>query len=158
MSFHYALELDALRLYLHKLLWHRPEGAHLYVCGPRGFMRLVEEIAAVSWPPQAIHTEYFTANSMTYAGARTPFEVNLALSGGTYPIAADKTIVQALGEHGIEISTSCEQGVCGTCVTGLLEGEADHRDAFLTAAERRAGDKIMPCVSRAKSRVLVLDL
>lgn len=158
VNFHYALEPDALRLYLHRLLWHRPEGAHLYVCGPRGFMNLVEEIAAANWPPQTLHTEYFTANPMTYAGARTPFEVSLALSGGTYPVAADKTIVQALQERGIAITTSCEQGVCGTCVTGLLEGEADHRDAFLTEAERRAGDKIMPCVSRAKSKVLVLDL
>jgi ferredoxin-NADP reductase len=158
VRFHYALELDALRMYLHKLLWHRPDGAHLYVCGPRGFMDLVEEIASASWPPQTMHTEYFTANPMTYAGARTSFEVSLALSGGTYQVAAGKTIVQALGEHGIEISTSCEQGVCGTCVTGLLDGEADHRDAFLTEAERRAGDKIMPCVSRAKGRVLVLDL
>jgi vanillate O-demethylase ferredoxin subunit len=87
-----------------------------------------------------------------------PFEVKLALAGGTYRVDADKTIVGALAEHGIEIPTSCQQGVCGTCVTGLLEGEADHRDAFLTESERRAGDKIMPCVSRAKSEVLVLDL
>jgi vanillate monooxygenase ferredoxin subunit len=147
-----------LRLYLHKLLWHRPQGAHLYVCGPRPFMNLVEEIATASWPPQTIHAEYFNANPLAHAGTRAPFEVSLALSGGTYSVSADKTIVQALARRGIEIPTSCEQGVCGTCVTGLLDGEADHRDAFLTEAERRAGDKIMPCVSRAKSKLLVLDL
>jgi vanillate O-demethylase ferredoxin subunit len=48
--------------------------------------------------------------------------------------------------------------VCGTCLTGLLEGEADHRDVFLTDEERQAGDKLMPCVSRARGEVLVLDL
>jgi ferredoxin-NADP reductase/uncharacterized iron-regulated membrane protein len=158
VSFHYELEVGALRLYLHKLLWHRPQGAHLYVCGPRPFMDLVEEIATANWPPQTIHAEYFNANPMAHAGTRAPFEVMLALSGGTYSVSADKTIVQALGTRGIEIPTSCEQGVCGTCVTGLLDGEADHRDAFLTDAERRAGDKIMPCVSRARSKLLVLDL
>jgi vanillate O-demethylase ferredoxin subunit len=158
VSFHYAVEPAALRLYLHKLLWHRPDAAHLYVCGPRPFMDLVEEIAAANWPPHTMHAEYFSADPMAFAGPRVPFDVQLALSGGTYRVDAGKTIVDALAEHGIEIPTSCQQGVCGTCVTGLIEGEADHRDAFLTDAERRAGDKIMPCVSRARDRLLVLDL
>jgi ferredoxin-NADP reductase len=158
VAFHYAVEPAALRQYLHQLLWQRPDGAHLYVCGPRPFMDLVEEVASASWPPGTLHREYFSANPLAFAGPRTSFEVTLALAGGTYPVAADKTIVEALEERGIEVPTSCRQGVCGTCVTGLLEGEADHRDAFLTEDERRAGDKIMPCVSRARSAVLVLDL
>jgi vanillate O-demethylase ferredoxin subunit len=48
--------------------------------------------------------------------------------------------------------------VCGTCLTGVLKGAPDHRDAFLTEAERRRGDKMMLCVSRAKTSQLVLDL
>jgi vanillate O-demethylase ferredoxin subunit len=158
VAFHYELHLEALRTYLHKLLRHRPDGAHLYVCGPRPFMDLVEEIASPSWPPLTIHTEYFVADPMAYAGPRTPFDVSLALSGGTYRVAADKTIVEALADCGVEIPTSCRQGVCGTCVTGVLEGEPDHRDAFLSEAERRACDKIMPCVSRSRGRSLLLDL
>ena len=89
-----------------------------------------------------------------FAATRT----SLALSGGTYRVAADKTIVEALAESGIEITTSCRQGVCGTCVTGVLEGEPDHRDAFLSETERRTCDRIMPCVSRSKTAVLLLDL
>ena len=69
-----------------------------------------------------------------------------------------RTALEALRENGIHIETSCEQGVCGTCLTGLLEGLPDHRDVFLTDDEKEAGDKIMPCVSRAKSSLLVLDL
>jgi ferredoxin-NADP reductase len=158
VAFHYAVEPAALHQYLHQLLWQRPDGAHLYVCGPRPFMDLVEDVASSTWPPDTLHAEYFNADPMAFAGPRTPFEVRLALTGSTHRVGADKTIVEALGECGIEVPTSCRQGVCGTCVTGLLEGEADHRDAFLTEAERRAGDKIMPCVSRARSKVLVLDL
>ena len=56
------------------------------------------------------------------------------------------------------ISNSCGQGVCGTCITGVLEGTPDHRDAFLSDKERTACDKMMLCVSRAKSEMLVLDL
>jgi ferredoxin-NADP reductase/uncharacterized iron-regulated membrane protein len=158
VAFHYALDVGALRIYLHNVLRMRPDRAHLYVCGPRPFMDLVEEVAAPAWPPNAIHAEYFGADPLAFAGRREAFDVRLALTGGTYRIPADRTIVEALGDCGIEFPTSCRQGVCGTCVTGLLEGEPDHRDAFLTEAERRAGDKIMPCVSRARTPLLVLDL
>jgi hypothetical protein len=44
------------------------------------------------------------------------------------------------------------------CVTAVLEGEPEHRDHFLGAAEREGGQLIMPCVSRARSARLVLDL
>ncbi len=156
--FHYAVEPDRLHEYLHKLLWHRPEGAHMYLCGPPPFMDLVETTAASTWPPEAIHVEYFTADPLASAGPREPFQITLARSGGTYTVPADKSIVAVLSEQGIQNMTSCEQGVCGTCVTGVLEGEPDHRDVFLSQAERKACDKIMVCVSRAKSERLVLDL
>lgn len=158
VKFHYAIEPDALRAYLRKLLWHRPEGAHLYLCGPRPFMDLVETTAAPTWPPEAVHLEYFTADPMALAGAQGTFEVRLARSGGTYVIPAERSIVEALAEHGVQIETSCEQGVCGTCLTGVLEGVPDHRDVFLTDAEKAACDRMTPCVSRAKSALLVLDL
>src|SRR5712671_5580685 len=137
VAFHYALEPEAVRAYLRKLLWARANGAHLYLCGPRPFMDMVEVSAAPTWPPDAVHLEY---------------------SGAEYVVPPDMSIVKALAGHGITIETSCEQGVCGTCLTGLLQGEADHRDVFLTDEERQAGDKLMPCVSRARSEVLVLDL
>jgi ferredoxin-NADP reductase len=158
VTFHYAVEPARLHEYLHKLLWHRPEGAHLYLCGPRPFMELVEATAATTWPPETVHIEYFTADPMASAGPRTPFEITLARSGGTFTVPADKSIVQVLTEHGVENMTSCEQGVCGTCLTGLLEGVPDHRDVYLSDAEHKSCNKIMPCVSRAKSERLVLDL
>jgi vanillate O-demethylase ferredoxin subunit len=156
--FHYAVEPDGVRAYLRKLLWHRPADTHLYLCGPRVFMDLVESTAAATWPPEAVHLEYFSADPESLAGPRDVFKVRLARAGGEYMIPADKTIVEALAEHKIHIETSCEQGVCGTCLTGLLEGVPDHRDVFLTDDEKEAGDKMMPCVSRSKSEVLVLDL
>src|SRR5262249_41732262 len=67
VAFHYAIEPDRLHDYMHKLLWHRPEEGHLYVCGPRPFMDLVEDTAAANWPPEAIHVEYFVADPMAQA-------------------------------------------------------------------------------------------
>lgn len=57
-----------------------------------------------------------------------------------------------------EVPVSCEQGVCGTCLTRVLEGVPDHRDLYLTPDERAANYQFTPCCSRAKSRRLVLDL
>ena len=158
VGFHYAIEPDAVRSYLRQHLWHHQQGAHLYLCGPRPFMDLVEQTAAITWPPESVHLEYFTADPAALAGQRDTFTVRLARSGGDYLIPADRTIVQALADRGIQVETSCEQGVCGTCLTGVLEGAPDHRDVFLTDEERAAGDKMLPCVSRARSDLLVLDL
>jgi vanillate O-demethylase ferredoxin subunit len=158
VGFHYALEPESVRAYLRKLLWRRPEDGHLYLCGPRAFMDLVEATAAPTWAPEAVHLEYFAADPASLSGPRETFRVKLARNGGEYEIPADKSIVEALAAHGVHIETSCEQGVCGTCLTGLLGGEPDHRDVFLTDDEKRACDKFTPCVSRSKSEVLVLDL
>ena len=59
---------------------------------------------------------------------------------------------------GVHLPASCESGVCGTCLTGVLAGEPDHRDVYLTTQERAVGDVIMPCCSRAASPLLVLDI
>jgi len=67
-------------------------------------------------------------------------------------------VFEVLDEAGVEIETSCEQGVCGTCVTRVLEGIPDHRDQFMTADEHARNDCFTPCCSRAKSPRLVLDL
>jgi len=158
VDFHYALDVESLRIYLHSLLRTRPDGAHLYVCGPRPFMNLVEEIALAGWPPEAIHMEFFSADPSASSGPRVPFEIRLARTQATYTVPAEKNVLEVLAEHGIAIANSCGQGVCGTCITGVLGGTPDHRDAFLSDKERKACDKMMLCVSRAKSESLVLDL
>ena len=78
------------------------------------------------------------------------------VTGGSKGIGA--AIVQALAEAGVTVATSCEQGVCGTCLTRVLEGIPDHRDLYLTPDEQAANDLFTPCCSRAKTPVLVLDL
>jgi len=52
----------------------------------------------------------------------------------------------------------CREGVCGTCETAILEGEADHFDQYLSDAEKASQKSMMICVSRAKGKKLVLDL
>jgi len=158
VGFHYALEPEAVRAYLRKHLWHHPPRAHLYICGPRPFMDLVEQTAAITWSPECVHLEYFQADPASLAGPRDTFTVRAQRSGKECPVRPDQTIVEALRSCGVDVETSCEQGVCGTCLTGVLEGHPDHRDVYLTDEERDSNEKIMPCVSRSITPILVLDV
>ncbi len=131
---------------------------HVYICGPRGFMdHVVGTATRHGWQPSQIHTEYFAAVPSDAASDRA-FDVRIASSGMTYCVPAGQTLLQVLAAQGIEILTSCEQGVCGTCITGVLEGVCDHRDLFLTDEEKARNDRLTPCCSRAASPLLVLDL
>jgi len=154
----HGLAPDAVRAHLDRVLSARQEDAHLYYCGPRPFMDLVSAAAMPAWPREAVHLEYFSADSSVQSNSDSTFVVRLARSGGEYTIPADQSIVEALADHGITIATGCEQGACGECVTRVLEGIPDHRDFILTDEEKAAGDRMTCCVSRSRSPVLVLDL
>jgi vanillate O-demethylase ferredoxin subunit len=131
---------------------------HLYVCGPGGFMEFVLGAARDhGWAEAQLHREYFSAAPVE-AGNDGSFEVQLASSGQTIHVPADRSVAEVLLEAGIDIPLSCEQGICGTCITRVLEGEPDHRDMFMTDAEHSRNDQFTPCCSRAKSPRLVLDL
>jgi phthalate 4,5-dioxygenase reductase subunit len=139
-------------------LWpvlERPKsGAHIYCCGPRGLMEAVRDMSG-HWPPSNVHFESFNEGG----GVRPddqPFIVKLARSGQTFEIPTGRSILSVLHEGGCEVRASCESGTCGTCRTGLVAGEADHRDMVLLPEEMES--QIMVCVSRAKSAELVLDL
>lgn len=131
-------------------------GRHLYVCGPAGFMAAVKRGArALGWPETAMHSESFGADVSAAAEDR-PFELTLHRSKTVIPIAADVNLLDALRKHGVIIPTACLQGVCGRCVTRVIDGEVDHRDAVLTPEQRV--DQMCVCVSRAKGDRLVLDV
>ncbi len=155
---HYSLDPEDTKTYLQKLLWKRPEEGQIYLCGPKPFMSLVDDVAASTWPPDSVKREYFTANSEFLGSARDSFEVTLARSGGTYYVRSDETILDVLYDNGVNVNYSCEQGVCGTCLTGVVEGIPDHRDNFLTEKQKEVNDRMCICVSRAKSGKLVLDI
>jgi vanillate O-demethylase ferredoxin subunit len=148
----------AQKLDLGSLLATPQPGTHLYVCGPRGFMDAVLGGARErGWPESRLHWEFFGADAAP-CDADAAFEVMLASSGRVVVVPKDRSVVQALAQAGVEVQTSCEQGVCGTCLTRVLEGTPDHRDLYLTPEEQTAGDQFTPCCSRAKSARLVLDL
>lgn len=156
--FHFDSGEPAQKLDLNAVLGPPAPGMRLYVCGPFGFIdHVVASAKAKKWASEQIHLEYFSAapqDSSRDAG----FAVKIASTGKTCPVGADESIVEALKRAGIEILTACEQGVCGTCITRVLEGEPDHRDMYFTEEERAKNDQLTPCCSRSRSPLLVLDV
>jgi vanillate O-demethylase ferredoxin subunit len=132
--------------------------AHIYVCGPQGFLNAVRATAAdAGWAEDHVHFEYFGGPEAHTPGDRH-FDVVIHSSGRVIRVEAAQTITEALQACGIDVPTSCEQGVCGTCLTRVLEGEIDHKDLYLSPQEQAANDQLLPCCSRAKSARIVLDL
>jgi len=144
------------RLDMASVLGAGAPGVHVYTCGPAGFMdSVIAGARQAGYPEAQIHREYFSAE--VDAGGDS-FELVASRSGKVVQVAADQTMIQALASVGIKMEVSCEQGVCGTCLCDVLEGEPDHRDVYLTDEEKAANDQVLTCCSRARSARLVLDI
>jgi ferredoxin-NADP reductase len=129
---------------------------HIYVCGPTGFMDwVIHNAKEMGYPSEQVHFEYFSAEVDITGDS---FEVYCEQSDITVTVGAEESIAKALRKSGIKVNMSCEEGVCGTCITDVLEGEPDHRDHFLTDEEKADNDQIALCCSRAKCQRLVIDL
>lgn len=135
----------------------QPGDVHFYTCGPTPLM-LAVEAAASRFPDEQVHFEWFTPKEPTRSGADTAFTIELAKSGKSFEVPAEKTILQVLEANGLRVDSSCREGTCASCEICVLEGIPDHRDSVLTAAERKSNEVMMICVSRSLSPSLVLDL
>lgn len=153
---HFDDEGSEQHLDLVKVLGQGELGVHMYTCGPSGFMDwVINGARQQGYAEDHIHKEYF---QVEVDASGESFEVVAARSGKTVQVAEGQSILEALAGVGIKIEISCEQGVCGTCLCDVLEGEPDHRDVYLTDEEKAGNDQILVCCSRAKSKKLVLDI
>lgn len=131
-------------------------GLMIYCCGPEPLLAAVES-ACAAWPQGALHLERFAAKPRDTEGADTAFELVLQRSGVSVEVPADQTVFDAMRAAGVSVLGSCLEGICGTCETGVIEGEVDHRDSVLDEDEQEENDAMMVCVSRCRSARLVLD-
>lgn len=160
VQFHFDGGDPSKGLDVHKTLAVQGPDSHLYYCGPGGLMQAVSD-ASTHWQPGTVHFEYFTSESLPVKDkealtANREFQVRLAKSNALYTVPKDKSIVEVLRENDIWVDTSCEEGICGTCLTRYLEGEPEHRDMILDEDDRQ--DYVLICCARSKTPELVLDL
>jgi len=160
-----AREGDRVRMYYDSesqavdfdgLLSNQPLGTHVYACGPAGLIeRVVTAAKGCGWPDSHIHWERFSAPPVGEA-----FDVFLARAKLTVHVAPDQSLLESIEAAGVDVPYLCRGGVCGFCQTRVLEfdGELMHNDHFLSDGDKERGKTIMPCVSRARCKHLVLDL
>lgn len=156
VQLHFDDGADDQRFTLDKYL--KPQaGTHLYVCGPGGFMDYVTGGAKrLGWQPNQVHLEYFSATIDD--SANKAFTIKTTKSKLELVVPPDKSIARVLKDNGVSIPVACEEGVCGTCLTAVVEGIPDHRDLFQTDEEKEENSYMTVCCSRAKTAVLVLDI
>lgn len=130
----------------------------IYLCGPTRLLAAADQAAQRhGWDDHRLNIEHFGGTVSAEPGDRS-FEVVLNRSQQVIPVNGHQTVAQALLEHGVALPLSCEQGICGTCLTKVLDGIPDHRDSYLLPNERERNDQFLPCCSRAHSPRLVLDI
>lgn len=151
---HFDHEPGGQMLDIGALIQRLPQHTHFYCCGPNGMLGAFEQ--ATVHCSERRHVEYFAAkNEAALTGG---YVVRLARSGRDLQVPPGRSILDIVLEAGVAVATSCREGICGSCETKILEGEADHRDALLTPEEQAANQSMMICCSGAKSARLVLDL
>ncbi|WP_344855321.1 PDR/VanB family oxidoreductase [Amycolatopsis ultiminotia] len=135
-------------------------GELIYVCGPAGLIDAVREQARQSGAPDRVRYELFSVPPDTAAhddGDRE-FLVELVDSGLTLPVPADRSILDVVRSAGIDVISDCQDGICGSCETDVVDGTPDHRDHVLTTEEQNENSCMMICVSRCLGPKLALRL
>lgn len=152
--FYAARELRRLDVGL--LLANIDHGTHVYVCGPLELIDAVLSCAQLyKLDNSQVHWERFGADH-SKGGS---FTVVLARSGVELEVGEGTSILQAIERSNVaRVECLCREGVCGTCETLIIEGEAEHFDQYLSDEEKASQRSLMVCVSRSKSDRLVLDL
>lgn len=159
VHFHFDDGDEAQKLDIDQALGQTTQGIHIYVCGPAAFIELVVNAAqAKGFTDAQLHREYFNVDAAETPIEGKPFQIKLASTGQVLTVPANRSVIDVLRDVGIELPVSCEEGVCGTCLTRVLEGIPEHRDCFLTSGERAKNDRFTPCCSRSETPMLVIDV
>ncbi|MGL4340556.1 MAG: 2Fe-2S iron-sulfur cluster-binding protein [Rhodoglobus sp.] len=131
-----------------------PADTQVYVCGPES---LVAEVA-LAVPPDQLHIERFAPLDRVSALPAQPLRVTFSRSTQQILVAADESLLDGLERAGMPVLGSCRKGVCGSCEVGVVEGTPEHLDSVMDDARKNSLRVMYPCVSRAITPDLVLDL
>jgi len=119
-----------------ELMEGAPAGANVYCCGPIPMLTSVRVDAVGS--AKAVFFERFSKPPIV--GGK-PFRVELARTGVTLDVPADRSVLDVVQETLPDVVYSCRQGFCGTCEVPSATGEA-----------------LRICVDRSPGGVIILDL
>lgn len=126
----------------------RARSTEMYLCGP---IRLMDAVRR-GWTQRGLPATNLRFETFGNSGSWAPqdFIVRVPRLGIETRVDADETMLEALESAGVEMMFDCRKGECGICEVRVLEveGSIDHRDVFLSPAQRVAGTRLCACVSR----------
>ncbi|WP_447868385.1 PDR/VanB family oxidoreductase [Rahnella aceris] len=157
--FHDSSANDSLRHNTPLSLLQPDENTRVMACGPDGFIQRLKDIMQTHhWQENQLSFERFSNANLNNETDSQAFHIQLNSTGQRYLVGPHQTIAEILLSARVDIMLSCEQGICGSCITDVIDGIPDHRDCVLTEEEKAENTQITLCCSRSKSPVLVLDL
>jgi NADH oxidoreductase Hcr len=134
-----------------------------FICGPQPMIEgTAGLLGSLRVPSRQIRYELFEAAVAASARAREgawagaspaaadTFRLTASRSGQQGEIGPGQTLLEAAEQHGIEISSICRAGVCGTCRTRVIEGDVDCTSDLLDEEDRSVG-YVLACVASARS-------
>ncbi|GMA24536.1 hypothetical protein GCM10025864_22950 [Luteimicrobium album] len=153
---HFSAYGDSFRSNAPRVVPRPSPGVALYVCGPLGLVASATACAsALEWPRADVHVEHFERAVPVETGGDA-FTVVAASTGQRLDVGEDETIAEVLQRAGFEVFLSCEQGICGSCLTGVVDGVPEHRDEVQSPDEHAANTQVNVCCSRSQTPTLTL--
>ena len=135
----------------------------VFCCGPEPFMRAVREmLQSLGFNMAQYHEESFAAPALEAAPialveAPSAAEVTFAASGKAMATDGRETLLAIAKRAGLNIPSSCNFGLCGTCKVKKLSGEVSMVHNGGISDDEIAGGLILACCARPQGAV-TLDL
>ena len=131
--------------------------ALMWICGPMPLL----EAARAAWAAAgraAADLRFETFGNTGHFEAQ-PFWVELPRHGLRLDVPADRSLLDALNDAGVETLFECKRGECGLCALDIqrVEGTVDHRDVFFSPHQKSSNAQLCACVSRISGGGVVLD-
>ena len=160
VQFHFDGGVPGNGLNITEMIQGLEAGAHLYYCGPVGFMKACAQ-AAKERGDLHVHFEHFKApekeeGEVRFESDTGELAIQIQSTGQKIALSRAESLIDVLAKLGVEVSTSCQSGLCGTCKTRYISGDVEHGDCILSDAEH--AEYLTPCISHIKRGTLVLDL
>ncbi|WOH38930.1 2Fe-2S iron-sulfur cluster-binding protein [Thalassotalea fonticola] len=155
-SFNSYSSAEGQRLNISNILSNAEPACIFYICGPS---RLIDGFLAAAKAQNIalsrIRYERFTA---AIDDTATPITVTLNKSAKTIEVAAEQSILDAMLDANVAAAYSCKTGECKSCAVKVLDGSPKHLDNALSVAEQEQQGLMCPCISRASSSHITLDI
>jgi ring-1,2-phenylacetyl-CoA epoxidase subunit PaaE len=138
--------------------------SEFFICGPAGMMQEARSaITTMGVPEKQLYQESFfstTGKIKPKEKESTEHMVTILLDGETHTVRvpADKSILKAGLDEGLDMPFSCQSGICTACRGKLLSGNVEmEEDEGLTEDEIKEG-YVLCCVGHPKSDDVSIEI